>query len=162
MLCGEDFSMSKNILMMWHEMFVKYSIHVTKNILLKDSSMLTCSHAHVYCLCSHAHKIASLKEIYPCKVWLERGQQCLIEEFLKLSWKMISEGFENCQYKRMWFSHTKNVNSWHMWNKLCNFIHYNVQLVIFVVAYITLKWQFEKTFTTLYCMLQLKNANKIK
>jgi hypothetical protein len=28
-----------------------------------------------------------------------------------------------------------------MWGKLCGFIRYNVQYVVFVVAYITLKWQ---------------------
>jgi len=47
-------------------------------------------------------------------------------------------------YERMWFSHTKKL--WlmiHVWGKLCGFIHYNVQYVMFIVAYITLNWQID-------------------
>jgi len=35
---------------------------------------------------------------------------------------------------------------WHMacvWGKLCGFIHYNVQYVVFIVAYVTLRQQFD-------------------
>jgi hypothetical protein len=53
-------------------------------------------------------------------------------------------------YKRMWFfSHRKKSIAAHdtcgfiLW-QLCGFIHYNnVQYVVFIVAYTTLKWQFD-------------------
>jgi hypothetical protein len=35
---------------------------------------------------------------------------------------------------------------WHMacvWGKLCGFIHYDVQYVVFIVAYVTLRQQFD-------------------
>jgi hypothetical protein len=48
-------------------------------------------------------------------------------------------------YKRMWlFSHKKPLvvcGDTSEWSKLCGFIHYNVQYVMFIVAYITIKWQ---------------------
>jgi hypothetical protein len=31
----------------------------------------------------------------------------------------------------------------HVWGKLCGFVHYNVQYVMFIVANVTLKWQFD-------------------
>jgi hypothetical protein len=38
-----------------------------------------------------------------------------------------------------------------MWGKLCGFIHYNVKkYVVFIVAYITLKWQFDIRDGTYY------------
>jgi hypothetical protein len=43
----------------------------------------------------------------------------------------------------LWFLHTKSCNSWHVWGKLFGFIHYNIQYVVFIVAYITLKWKLE-------------------
>jgi hypothetical protein len=46
-------------------------------------------------------------------------------------------------YKRTWFFSHKSCNSWHMWGKLCGFIHYNVHYVMFIVAYITLKMQYD-------------------
>jgi hypothetical protein len=46
-------------------------------------------------------------------------------------------------YKRTWFFSYKSCNSWHMWGKLCGFIHYNVHYVMFIVAYTTLKIQYD-------------------
>jgi hypothetical protein len=46
-------------------------------------------------------------------------------------------------YKRTWFFSYKSYNSWHMWGKLCGFIHYNVHYVMFIVAYTTLKIQYD-------------------
>jgi hypothetical protein len=31
----------------------------------------------------------------------------------------------------------------HVWGKFCGFIQYNVQCVVFIVIYITLKWQID-------------------
>jgi hypothetical protein len=41
------------------------------------------------------------------------------------------------------FSHTKTHGSWHMWGKLCGFIHYNVQYMVFILTYVTLKLQLD-------------------
>ncbi len=41
------------------------------------------------------------------------------------------------------FSYTKGHGSWHLWSKLCGFIHYNVQYVVFIVACIALKLEFD-------------------
>jgi hypothetical protein len=40
------------------------------------------------------------------------------------------------------FYRTKDCGSWHVGNKLCDFIRYNVQYVMFIVAYSTQKLQF--------------------
>ncbi len=42
------------------------------------------------------------------------------------------------------FAHTKKPQLMaHVWDKLCVFIHYNVGHVVFIAAYIILKWQFD-------------------
>jgi hypothetical protein len=78
------------------------------------------------------------------------------------------------------FSHTKNRSSWQVWGQLCGFIHYNihticgiycgiyyikmtitmhniwcmlhynVQYVMFIMAYITLKWPLQYTIYDVY------------
>jgi hypothetical protein len=50
------------------------------------------------------------------------------------------------------FSHTKCCGSWHMWGKLCGFIGYNVQYVVFIVAYLILKLQFDIKLSHLFGM----------
>jgi hypothetical protein len=44
--------------------------------------------------------------------------------------------------KRMWFFLDKKtmVDDTHVWGKQCDFIHYNVQYVMVIVAYVALKW----------------------
>jgi len=45
--------------------------------------------------------------------------------------------------KRNWFlPHKKSQLMTCVWIKLCGFIHYNVQYVVFIVAYSTQKLQF--------------------
>jgi len=46
------------------------------------------------------------------------------------------------------FFHTKIYGSWHMQGKLCGFIHYSVQHVMFIVIHSTLKWQFDMRWWT--------------
>jgi hypothetical protein len=41
------------------------------------------------------------------------------------------------------FSHKMLQHMTHVWGKLCDFINYNVQYVVFIVQYVTLKWQFD-------------------
>jgi hypothetical protein len=42
-------------------------------------------------------------------------------------------------YKTMWFfSHKKSQFMTQVWSKLCGFIHYNIQKMVFIMAYITL------------------------
>jgi hypothetical protein len=40
-------------------------------------------------------------------------------------------------------SHKRSCLMNYVWDKLCGFVHYSVQYVVFIVAYITLKSQFD-------------------
>ncbi len=53
-----------------------------------------------------------------------------------------------CPDKRTWFfSHNTTWLSRHGWDKFCGFIHYNVQYVMYIVAYVILKLQFDPSLT---------------
>jgi hypothetical protein len=57
--------------------------------------------------------------------------------------KVMGNGVSALKEKFCDFSHTKSYSSPHMLGKLCGFIHYNVQYVMFTGTCITSKWQFD-------------------
>ncbi len=57
------------------------------------------------------------------------------------------------QYKKtQFFSHKMLWFMTHVWGKLCGFIDYNVQYVVFIVAYLILKLQFDIKLPHLFGM----------
>jgi hypothetical protein len=60
----------------------------------------------------------------------------------------LTSSVNSCPDKRTWFfSHNTTWLSRHGWDKFCGFIHYNVQYVMYIVAYVILKLQFDLSLT---------------
>ncbi len=72
------------------------------------------------------------------KFWIHPWKDEVQEEhvWLKSSWWKIKTPTTKSS-----FLHIIDRDLKHMWGKLCGFIHYNVQHVIFIVTYITLELQ---------------------
>jgi len=66
----------------------------------------------------------------------ERKISFSTHHFLKTWNSDLKNWFKQNTTKGCDFSHTKRQTLWHMWDQLCDFIHYNVQYVMFIVTHI--------------------------
>jgi hypothetical protein len=86
-------------------------------------------------------------------IWFLEIQERLCDVILRVMGNCVSALKEKfCD-----FSHTKSYSSRHMLGKLCGFIHYNVQHVVFIGTCITSNWQSDIR----YCVVNFKCQNVI-
>jgi hypothetical protein len=105
------------------------------------------------CMCEFfwkkSHTSENCESIYSCIIhaYLRFRFSAFLKLFLttslkrihKLQWPCICQIYEMFHYKTMWFfSHKLSRFMTQVWGKLSSFIHYNIQKMLFIMAYITL------------------------